>query len=266
MTETFGVEHSPTESLSAVILAAGRGQRLHGEAQEELKPLTPLLGLSLLERAALTCQEVGVTDCYVVVGYQHERLAAHVARVARRYTMRLQAVVNPQWEVGNGTSALAVEPLVTGPFLLLMCDHVFEASIFRCILEAAQSSEASLLAVDHRIDQIFDPDDATKVQLRQQAITAIGKELATYDAVDTGLFYCQPSLFEALRQAQAAGDGSLTGGIRRLIAAESMQAVPIGERFWIDVDTAESLAYAQCMLLEHLQGPHGSLPWLNLSQ
>jgi choline kinase len=251
--------------LAAVILAAGRGQRLYSEAQEDLKPLTPLLGLSLLERAALTCQEAGVTDCYVVVGYQQERLAAHIAYVASRYTMRLQAVVNPQWKAGNGTSALAVESYIRDPFLLLMCDHVFEVSILRCLLEAAQTSEASLLAVDHRIEQIFDPDDATKVQLCHQAITAIGKELTTYDAVDTGLFYCRPTLFEALRQAQAAGDGSLTGGIRRLITAESMQAVPIGERFWIDVDTAESLAYAQRMLLEHLQGPNGSLSWLNLS-
>ncbi len=265
MTEPLGVQGRPPKSLAAVILAAGRGQRLHGEAQEELKPLTRLLGLSLLERAALTCQEVGVTDCYVVVGYQQERLATHIAQVARRYTMRLQAVVNPQWEAGNGTSALAVEPYMTEPFLLLMCDHVFEAPILRCLLEAAQTSEASLLAVDYRIDQIFDPDDATKVQLCQQAITAIGKELTTYDAVDTGLFYCRPALFEALRQSQAAGDDSLTGGIRCLIAADSMQAVPIGERFWIDVDTAESLTYAQHMLLERLQGPNGSLPWLNLS-
>jgi choline kinase len=251
--------------LAAVILAAGRGQRLHGETQEELKPLTPLLGLSLLERAALTCQEAGVTECYVVVGYQHERLAAYIARVARRYTMRLQVVVNPQWEAGNGTSALAVEPYMTGSFLLLMCDHVFEASILRCLLEAAQRSKANVLAVDHRIDQIFDLADATKVRLRHQAITAIGKELTTYDAVDTGLFYCRPSLFEALRQAQAAGDGSLSGGIRHLIAAKSMQAVSIGERFWIDVDTAESLAYAQQMLLQRLQGPNGVLPWLDLA-
>lgn len=248
---SFPLRTSP-DTLPAVILAAGRGQRLHEGVAGELKPLTSLLGLTLLERVTLSCQAAGVTDCYVVVGYGKERLLPFLTTLAQRYRMRLHAVYNPCWQEGNGTSALAAEPYLLGPFLLLMCDHVFDLAILKRLIAVGQRSETCLLAVDPRIDQVFDRDDATKVQLSGQTITAIGKELTSFEAIDTGLFYCHPMLFSALKQARAAGDGSLSGGLRRLIATHQVLAVPIGDHFWIDVDTAESLVCAEQGLLSSL--------------
>jgi choline kinase len=248
-------QRTSPDTLPAVILAAGRGERLHEGVTGELKPLTPLLGLTLLERAALACQAAGVTDCYIVVGYGKERLLPVLTALARRYRMRLHAIYNPCWPEGNGTSALATEPYLQGPFLLLMCDHVFDLTILEQLVAAGQRSEACLLAVDLRVDQVFDRDDATKVQLSGQRITAIGKDLTSFEAIDTGLFYCHPVLFSALQQARAEGDGSLSGGIRHLIAMQQMMAVPIGDRFWIDIDTAESLVYAEQGLLASLMPP-----------
>ena len=55
------------KKFPAVILAAGEGRRLRGVKP---KPLTKLLGLTLLERALLTCKEAGIKKFYVVVGYK----------------------------------------------------------------------------------------------------------------------------------------------------------------------------------------------------
>jgi 1L-myo-inositol 1-phosphate cytidylyltransferase len=214
-----------------------------------------MLGLTLLERAALACQAAGVTDCYVVVGYGKERLLPYITTVARRYRMRLHAVHNPCWQEGNGTSALAAEPYLSGPFLLLMCDHIFDPAILRRLIIVGRTSSTCLLAVDTRIDQIFDRDDATKVRLSGRAITAIGKDLTAFDAIDTGLFFCHPPLFGALQQARTAGDGSLSGGVRYLIATDQVLTVPIGDHYWVDVDTVESLAYAEQILLSSLMTP-----------
>ena len=238
--------------LAAVILAAGRGERLQGAVGNGPKPLTPLLGITLLERALLACQAAGVTDCYIVLGYQRERLAAYIATCSRRYHMRLHTVPNPHWEAGNGTSAASMAPYLHAPFLLLMCDHIFDAAILTSLLAAGRRTQASLLAVDDRIDQVFDLDDATKVQCEANQIVAIGKALGQYNAIDTGLFLCQPALFQALEAAHTAGDDSLSGGIRHLIAARAMQAMPIGHRFWMDIDTAACLAQAEHDILTQL--------------
>jgi choline kinase len=238
--------------LAAVILAAGRGERLQGAVEGGLKPLTPLLGITLLERALLACQAAEVTDCYIVVGYQRERLESYIATRSRRYRMRIHTAPNPHWKLGNGTSAASVAPYLQAPFLLLMCDHVFDPTILTLLIAAGRNTEASLLAVDHRIDQIFDLDDATKVQLEGCHITAIGKELQQYNAIDTGIFFCQPALFEALEHATMAGDASLSDGIRQLIAAGTMQAMPIGDCFWRDIDTTACLVEAEHALLKQL--------------
>ena len=75
---------------------------------------------------------------------------------------------------------------------------------------------------------------------------------------DTGLFFCQPVVFKALEQARLAGDGSLTGGMRWLIDDQRLRAVDIGNRFWCDIDTPQSLAYAERMLLAGLIQTPGS--------
>jgi CDP-L-myo-inositol myo-inositolphosphotransferase len=93
------------------------------------------------------------------------------------------------------------------------------------------------------------------VRLEGQVITAIGKGIAPFDAVDTGLFLCRPVLFDALKEAKQDGDGTLSGGIRRLISEGRMRAVEIGGRFWLDVDTPESLSNARRFLLTGLSKP-----------
>ena len=124
MTDDAGDSQASQTTWKAVILAAGRGQRLREGSAEGLKPLTPLLGLTLLERAVLSCRDAGVAECYVVVGYGRERMLPHLARLAPGHHLRLQAVDNPDWQEGNGTSALAVAPYLNEPFLLMMCERI----------------------------------------------------------------------------------------------------------------------------------------------
>ncbi|MCH7646723.1 MAG: nucleotidyl transferase, partial [Nitrospinae bacterium] len=153
----------------------------------------------------------------------------------------------------NGTSVAACFPYVSVPLLDLMCDHLFEPALLKNPLAADNGSGECLLAVDRRLSDLFDPDDATLVRLEGEAITAIGKGLEEPDAADTGIFLCQPMLFEALGDARRLGDGSLSGGIRRLIANGGIRAVEIGGRFWLGVDTPEAFIAGEERLLARLK-------------
>ena len=239
-------QHAENSGLQAVILAAGEGQRLRPRGY--LKPLTPLLGVTLLERVVLTCRDVGVRECIVVLGYGKESVGERLEELANRAGIAVRGVENPYWEAGNGTSALAAQPFIRGPFLLAMCDHVFDPAILRRLVDAGSEGAECLLAVDYRTEGVFRLDDATKVRLTDGTITAIGKDLQSYTAVDTGLFFCQPKVFDVLQQARAAGEGSLSEGWRRLIPRRQFQAMNIGEAFWVDVDTPESLRHAERVL------------------
>jgi choline kinase len=82
-------------------------------------------------------------------------------------------------------------------------------------------------------------------------ITAIGKDLVSYDALDTGLFVCAPSVFDALEVSRASGDTTLSGGIRQLAAQGLMRGVDIGDASWHDIDTMADLEAAANLLAEH---------------
>lgn len=234
--------------LAAVILAAGQGSRLRSSNGGVPKPLTPLFGGTLLERAILCSVEVGATQCFVITGCDHEQVVAHLGQVVPRKGTKIQPIHNPRWKEGNGTSVLAAAPYLTGAHLLLMSDVVFDPDIARCLLDADHSSRMCLAAVDKNIEQVFDMEDATKVQVENGKITALGKEITSFNAVLTGLLLCRPILFDALRKAGRSGDGSLDGGLRELAAAGMLAGVDIGERFWIDIDTGKALDQAYHIL------------------
>lgn len=234
--------------IPAIILAAGQGLRLRDEGASLPKPLTPVLGMSLLERTIMTCREAGVQRFFVSTGFMKDRITEHIATLNRDREMHIEAVENPDWELGNGTSANACAPCVKGHFFLMMCDHLFEARILASLAAADDGTEACYLAVDRRIKAIFDIDDATKVNTAGDAIRGIDKGLEDFNAIDTGFFLCRPLLFPALRGALAQGDYSLSGGIRQLIRTGQMRAVDVSGCFWHDVDTPQALDYGeQCL-------------------
>jgi 1L-myo-inositol 1-phosphate cytidylyltransferase len=102
-----------------------------------------------------------------------------------------------------------------------------------------------ILAVDPKLDRVFDLDDATKVRREGNRIVDIGKTIPEYDAFDTGMFLCSPSLFDTLDSAKKEGNCSLSDGMRILGREGKLRAFDIGEATWQDVDTPQALAYAE---------------------
>ncbi len=241
---------------TAVILSAGAGNRMRYANGGTPKPLIRLLGRSLLERTILSCREAGVTDFLVVVGHQKQRVTGYAKTLEQRYPdITIQVVENPSWQLGNGTSALACEPYLSEPFLLLMCDHVFDPVILERLLSVQLDYGECLLAVDREMDESLDVHEATKVYIENGRIRSIGKRVFPSNGVDTGLFLCQPVLFNALREAQQEGDFTLSGGVRKLIESGRMRWVPADGLFWHDVDTPENLLQARQRLLVGLSKP-----------
>jgi len=242
--------------IPAVILAAGAGTRLTSDHRPTPpKPLVPLLGLALLERTILTLREAGVEEFFVVLGHRADEIRPRLADWEGRHHVSVTPVYNPDWEEGNGTSALACAPYLDRPFLLVMGDHLFEPEAVKRLIDASKDELFCYLLVDRRVERVFDPVDATRVRSVDGRIVEIGKGIPRYNGIDTGIFLCRPILFSALREARATGDGSLSGGMRRLAVAGRLQAVDIGDRFWFDIDTPAALEEGRRRLLRGVVKP-----------
>jgi 1L-myo-inositol 1-phosphate cytidylyltransferase len=233
---------------TALILAAGNGDRFRNSAHES-KLLQPLLGQPILLRTIEAARQAGIDHIAIVVGYHADRVRALAERAAST-RLTLSFAHNPDWRLENGVSALAARHLVSGGrFALLMGDHVFDPGVLAGMLRHAVAPGESLLAVDSRPVPRAVADEATKVRLDGSRIVAIGKDLADYNALDTGVFLCAPNLFDALAAARAGHDTTLTGGIRQLASRGLMRGIDIGDARWYDIDTVSDLEAAESALM-----------------
>jgi choline kinase len=229
----------------ALVLAAGNGDRFRN-ATRHSKLLQQVLGRPLIIRTIETARAAGITRFEIVLGYQADRVREAIERQAPADVV-LRFTYNPDWELENGVSVLAARHRLTSRFALLMGDHLFEPPALRQLLTAPVNPGESVLAVDSRQTTPEIAAEATKVQRRGSHIIAIGKDLTTYDALDTGLFVCAPAVFAALDTSRAAGDTTLSGGIRILAAQGLMRAVDVGDASWCDIDTVEDLRSAESL-------------------
>ncbi len=234
----------------AVILMAGSGSRLRGSDETFLKPFVPVLGRPLICYAMDALVHAGIKKASFIVGYQSARM---IEAVKQLIPSKIEPcfIENRDWQKQNGVSLLTAASQVTSPFLLTMSDHLFDQSIVELLVRDAILDQLNV-AIDRKLDSIFDVDDAMKVQTRSGQILKIGKDLPVYDAIDTGLFICPLDIFDYLELAKRGGDCSLADGVRSMASEGKARAVDIGDAWWQDIDTPEMLACAETQLRSRL--------------
>lgn len=227
---------------TAVLLAAGEGSRLRASAP--LKPLCPVAGVPLIDRALGGLAAAGVARAVVVTGYGGDEVEAHLA--ARDWPLVVEVVRTSDYRLPNGASALSAAPVLAGePALLAMCDHVVEPALYGR-LAAAGARDGLTLGIDRRLGHAWvDPGDVTCVATEGDRIVAIGKGLWPHDAYDTGVFAVGPALFDVLVRFDAP---SLTDGVRMLAGQGRAHVADCSDLGWIDVDDADALAKAEAWL------------------
>lgn len=224
---------------TAVVLAAGAGSRLRGMGLS--KPLCPVAGKPLIDRAIEGLARSGIRRTIIVTGYAAEAVEEHLAR--RPWPAEIILARTPDWQLPNGVSALAAAPLLgDAAALLVMCDHLVDSRLYERVREAGED-DGLRLGIDRRLGHPWvDPEDVTCVRTDATRIVAIGKGLEPHDAYDTGIFAIGPAFFKALAGLEAP---SLTDGVRLCADMETAGAVDCSSLDWIDVDDEAALAKAE---------------------
>lgn len=224
---------------TAVVLAAGAGSRLRGRGSS--KPLCPVAGKPLIDRAIEGLARSGIRRTIVVTGYAADAVEKHLAR--RTWPAEIILARTPDWQLPNGVSALAAAPLVgDAAALLVMCDHLVDPRLYDRLRNAGEDGGLRL-GIDRRLGHAWvDPEDVTCVRTDGTRILAIGKGLEPHDAYDTGIFAVAPSFFEALARLEAP---SLTDGVRLCAETGAADTVNCSDLDWIDIDDDAALAKAE---------------------
>ena len=240
-----------------VILAAGVGSRLGSAVPGVPKPLVTVGGIPLVVHALLHAHASGCDEAIVVVGHQGARVKAAIEALPARLRVRFVETADPA--APNGVSLLAAEPLAQPRFFLQMADHVFgDVTLPRLVGSSLAADEAGRVLVD-RSPRDLDLDDATKVRRAGDRVTAIGKGLEPWDAVDAGCFVLTAAVFDALRRVPASEPRSVSSGMRQLVARGALGAVEVGDTEWVDTDTPADRALAESLMQRTLRSQSAHL-------
>jgi len=184
--------------MKAIIIGAGRGQRLMPTTAETPKCYAEVQGRRLLDWALLACSQAGITEICFIGGYQIEKVQRDYPHLIFRH--------NREWEQNNILASLMfAEDLMEDGFLCCYSDILFTATVLQRLLashgEIVLSVDTSWLErYQHRTQH--PPDDAEKVMARNGCVTRIHRDIAPGDAYGeyTGIARFTAMGAEQLRQ------------------------------------------------------------------
>ena len=231
--------------MKALIIAAGLGSRMYTVG--DTKPLVSLLGLNLIERVILTAKKSGIKEFCIVTGYNGEKIREQLSD-GKKHGVKIQYIQNDQWTKGNAISVLKAKNYFKKPFVLLMADHNYDHRILDRLLKTKIGKDECILCVDNNPKDHLNIDDATKVLTVDHRIETIGKNLSDYNCIDTGIFICNPVIFDALEESISKGDEGLSGGVKVLAQRNKMRYLRLADNFWIDIDDKTDLKNAERFL------------------
>ncbi len=248
--------------MRALILAAGRGSRLHPYTNMVPKCLTELGGKTLIGRQIETLNDVGISKIIIVVGYMAEMLRLPGT----------QQVFNPDWATTNMVESLfCAEADFGDDFLVSYGDIIYERGVLQRLLNAPNDITVALNTAWRKLWDIRFEDplsDAETLRLDDHGrVLEIGNAARTYDEIEAqymGLMRFKGQALEALKNARRdifknprpwknqrpPEKAYMTDLLMELIhAGYSVHGAPVSGG-WLEVDTVRDYQAYQAMFAD----------------
>ena len=232
--------------MKVVIIAAGQGSRLKSQTVNSPKTLLNINGSSIIYKLLKNCILPEISGVIIVTGYQHQIIEDYITNVD--LDINIQTVYNTNWKLENGLSILSARDAIPSGenFIVSMSDHYYGPDLLEMVVKTSLDDNIATVGLDFNINNIFDIDDGMKVEvdpLDNTKILAMSKSLRKYDAIDCGVFKLDYLFFNYLSDANKVGKHQIMETCQCLINIGKMGGINIGNCFWLDIDTPESLMY-----------------------
>jgi len=194
--------------MRAIIIGAGRGQRLMPTTADTPKCFADVKGSRLLDWGLDAFKKAGIEDICFIGGYQIEKVKRDYPQLTFRH--------NKDWERNNILASLmCAEDLMSEEFVCCYSDTLFTSNVVRQL--ASHSGDIAVSVDTQWLDRYqhrtqHPPDDAEKVTARNGRVTRIHRGIPTAEAYGE---------YTGLAKFSATGAKELTGHYHRAKAQHS---------------------------------------------
>jgi UDP-N-acetylglucosamine diphosphorylase/glucosamine-1-phosphate N-acetyltransferase len=222
--------------MKAVVLAAGRGERLIPLTETRPKHLLPVGGVPILERSLRGLAGAGVEEALLVTHFMEERIREHFGDGSG---LGLKISYAMQDEMRGTADAFRVAEVFAGDeeFLGFYGDLYVAPGCFKTLIGAHRRGETTLCAVP-----VEDPSQIGALRLDGDRVTDVVEKPAPGEAPsnlgNAGIYVFTPEIFRFIKGTglSSRSEYELTDSIKALIESGStVRAVTIPEEGWLDV-------------------------------
>ncbi len=216
-------------SMTAVIMAGGRGERMRRSGSSRPKPLVELAGQPLVLHLARRLHEQGCRPIRIALGHHGDEIADDLARLAERHPE-----LDLEWQdtgasTGNAGRLLKLgENLPQQTFLMCWCDGLSDLDLRAMLAFHRDHGRLATVAA------VREPARFGVLDLDGDRVEAFREKNRNDQRwINGGYYILEPRVIAFIHDDSEAWE---TGPMRRLIEADQLRAYR-HEGFWEALDT-----------------------------
>ncbi|MFH0713366.1 MAG: sugar phosphate nucleotidyltransferase [Candidatus Micrarchaeota archaeon] len=219
---------------TAVVLAAGKKDKLWSEEHGVIKPLVEIEGKTIIERVLLKLKNSGVTRVIIAIGYSGEQIVDKVKDGAS-FGLNVEYLQDEN-NRGSAGVLLLCKSKINEPFLLSYSDIDYpELDIFDLIKfhrERAANAVCTIALVNVKTPNVFGVAKLTGSKI--VSFTEKPRLDANSNLVNAGIAVCEPSIFSYISKTPSSFEKELLP----LLAEKDKLYGYIYSGKWLDIDLA----------------------------
>ncbi len=189
--------------MQAVLLAGGRGSRLHPLTYRLPKPMVPIFDRPVIEHTLRLLKRHGVDHVVLTLGYRANDIIRYFGTGAA-WDMTIQYVIE-ETPLGTAGGLRALKPLIDSTFLVLSGDGITDFNLSSALaVHHARRAEATMLL--YRVPDIDARSEFGIVETGASGrITRFLEKPKPYETfsenVNTGIYLLEPSILDRLPES-----------------------------------------------------------------
>ena len=225
--ESSGKISDELRDVPLVIMAGGKGTRLHPYTKIIPKPLIPIGDVTITERILQSFRRYGCREVIMVLNYKANMIKAYMNELEKDYELRF---VEETEFLGTAGGLKLVRDQLHSTFFLSNCDVLINADL-ECIYRTHKMKQNKITFVCSMKDIVV-PYGVVETD-RDGAIIGMREKPAFSLLINTGLYMIEPEVIDDIRDGEFIHMPDLAQ--RYLDRGEKVGVFPISERSWMDM-------------------------------
>ena len=210
----------------ALILAAGKGNRMWPLTENRPKPLLPIVGKSIIEKQIIELKKAGVKEVNVLIGYKMNKISDKLGN-GDSFGLRINYVVQEE-QKGTGHAVNQMKDKISEPFYCLNGDILINQNN----IQRLSDKKKHIVMMTTKVD---DGANFGAVESKNGHLISVKeKGVSGKASINAGIYLFNSEIFKALANIKKSirGEYELTDALESI--ASNVKVVEY-EGFWKDI-------------------------------